>query len=262
MITDFIKLLKILEIDITKLHPIIKPTKFQNIILPDESFFNDEINGIRIFTNEYRETIERIRRYAQKNSTPLDKKKFYFSRSSGPNTIGEERLEKYFESKGYAVVVGHKLGLENELNVLANCDSFASTIGSCAHNMIFMKDNSEVILIPRSSHLTSYQEALNDVHDINVNYIDSSISLFQPKTGGPFCYIIGEHLKKFFGDEWTGEYEDEDFINFLLYVKSSLSGGLKPQEETLKYYAPILPDFTTQLKKREDLMKRVGIFLK
>lgn len=234
--------------------------KFRNIILPDESFFFDNAQSIRMFTNEYRETIERVRHYAQKNFTPLDNNKYYFFH--GLNQIGEERLAKYFESKGYRIILSGNIDLDSELNVLANCESFASTLGSCSHNVVFMKDNAEVILIPRSCYLTGHQDPLDQMRNNNVTYIDSSLSIFQPSNGGPFCYIISNQLKKFFCDECTGEYSDEDFINFLLHVKRCMSKGLKPPEETLKYYATILPEFRSQLLKRQDLMKKVGIFMK
>lgn len=257
---NFVKVLKILDVDLSQVRTIAKPTKFKNIILPDESFFCDSKTETRFFTNEYNETIERIRNYAQKNFTPLDSKKYYFFH--GLHQFGEERLAKYFESKGYKIIIPGRIDFDTELNVLANCESFASTLGSCAHNMIFMKDNSQAVFIPRSCYLTEYQNALNQLHDMNITYIDTTLSLFQPRNSGPFCYIISEQLKKFFGDEWTGEYSDEDFVTFLNYVKYSLTKKMKMPEETQKYYAPILPEFKAQLMKKSDLMKKTGMLIK
>lgn len=257
---NFLKVLQILDVDTSQLRQILRPTKFQNIILPDESFFYDSESETIFFTAEYRETIERIRNYAQKNFTPLEDKKYYFFH--GIHQIGEERLAKYFESKGYKIILPGKLDLETELNILANCESFASTLGSCAHNMIFIKENSQVIFIPRSCYLTACQNALNNLRDMEITYIDSTLSLFQPRNGGPFCYIISDRLKKFFSDECTGEYSDEDFVTFLNYVKYSLTKKKKMPEETQKYYAPILPDFKAQLKSRTDLLEKFGVTLK
>ena len=254
------KILKILDVDISQLRYTTAPTKFKNIILPDESFFCDPNSETRIFTDEYRETIERIKNYAQKNFTPIDDKKFYFYH--GIHQFGEERLAKYFESKGYKIILPFNIDLETELNILANCESFVSTLGSCAHNMIFMKANSDVIFVPRSCYLTEHQNALNNLQNMNITYIDSTLSLFQNANGGPFCYIISEQLKKFFGDEWIGEYSDEDFIIFLNYLKYATVKNLKMPEETPKYYAPILPEFKEQLESRTDLLEKFGITLK
>ena len=252
-------MLEILGVDLSQVRTILRPTKFKNIILPDESFFCDPNSETRFFTDEYRETIERIKKYAQKNFTPLDDKKFYFFH--GIHQFGEERLAKYFESKGYKIILPFNIDLDTELNILANCESFVSTLGSCAHNMIFTKDNSQAIFIPRSCYLTEHQNALNHLRDMNINYIDSTLSLFQPANGGPFCYIISEQLKKFFGDEWTGEYSDEDFIIFLNYMKYAAIKQLKMPEKTQKYYAPILPEFRAQIIRKTELMNQIGMFI-
>ena len=77
---NFRRLLEILDIDVDQLQPIHHPTRFDNIILPDESFYlqDDE----RKFTAEYRETIDRLRDFALKNRTPTSAKKFTSSTAS------------------------------------------------------------------------------------------------------------------------------------------------------------------------------------
>lgn len=253
---DLLKLLKILEVDTDKLIPIAEPTRFQNIIFPDESFFYFKDKG-NFFTNEHLEIIDRIRNFAMKNFTELSQKKFYFFHGKGE--IGEERLAEYFKSKGYSVVVGGNMPLEEQLNILANCTDFASTIGSCSLNMIFTPNNTNVVLIPRYSALELYSLPMSQIHNMNVNFIDSALSLFQKNSFGPLCYIISKQLKKFFGDEAVDDYTEEDFITFLTYVKNSISQGFKENPELRKYYSAILPEFLEQLKKREDLTKQFGI---
>ncbi|MBQ7631034.1 MAG: DUF563 domain-containing protein [Selenomonadaceae bacterium] len=250
-----------MEVDINSLYPITKPLKFAQIILPDESYFNDESTDRRFFSNEYRETIEPLRIFAQKNFTSLEEKKYYFFRGS-PYSIGEERLAEYFQTKGYKIVGGHNMTFEEQLNVTANCESFASTNGSCSMNMIFLKDGTETIILPRTNWLDNYQKSVNTLHNKDIKYIDSQLSIFHNKNGGPFCFIISEQLKKFFGDEWTGEYEDGDFINFLNYIKFANMKNLKPTDNYFEYFQNIYTDFIKQLMKREDLMRKVGIVIK
>ena len=253
---NLIKLLKILEVDTDKLIPITAPTKFQNIIFPDESFFLIPDKG-RFFTEEYVETIDRIRNFAKKNFTELSQKKIFFFHGKGE--IGEERLAEYFKSKGYSVLRPETFPLEEQLNIMANCTDFASTLGSCAHNMIFMQDNSNVIIIPRYFASNGYQLVFNQIHEMNIDYIDSTFSIFNKDVYGPYCYIISKQLKKFFGDEAADEYTEEDFITFLKYIKNSLSQGLQENPELRKYYSAVLPEFFNELKKREDLTKQFGI---
>ena len=49
---NFFELLKMLEIDMSKLYPITKPTQFKCIILPDESFFKEEVDAMPSYTAE------------------------------------------------------------------------------------------------------------------------------------------------------------------------------------------------------------------
>ena len=92
---NFKRLLEILELDVNKFQPIYHPMQFENIILPDESFFVD--SGERKFTREYCETINCIKNFALKNQTPTSSKKLYYF--YGKAQIGEERLAEYFRSK-------------------------------------------------------------------------------------------------------------------------------------------------------------------
>ena len=152
---------------------------------------------------------------------------------------------------------------EEQINILANCENFASTVGSISHNTIFMKDKSKSILIPRFSELNGCQQILNQCNNTNAFYIDSTISVFSSNQhGGPFCYIVSENLRKYFGEEITEKYTDEDFLTFLTYVKYALSRGLKESPKEMEYLKNIFPEFISQLKKRNDLMQKVGILLK
>ncbi len=193
---NFRRLLEILEVDIDNIRPITQPTQFDKIILPDEAFF-----GNKTFTIEYRETINRIRDFAIKNRTPTANKKIYYY--YGRHQVGEERLSEYFKSKGYEIIRPEKLTLDEQLNLLINAESFASTLGSCAHNSIFLRDETETIFIPRSAKaFLNYQTALNQINNINTNYVDSSLSIFNMNHDWE-CYIISERLKRFFGDKFN-----------------------------------------------------------
>ena len=245
---NFWRLLEILEVGVDKFQEITQPTQFDKIILPDAS-----INAKAYFTNEYRETIDIVRNFALKNRMPISSKKIYYFH--GRRQIGEEQLAEYFKSKGYEIISPEKLTLEEQLNLLINCESFASTVGSASHNSVFLRDGIETIFIPRVKELlfSSYQQILNQVNSVNANYVDSSLSLFKARNG-PFCYIISDKLKKFFGDKFNG-CEEENFKVFLRYVKDSLSKGLAVNLREKQYYDSFLQNFMTQLKQREDLIK-------
>ena len=249
---NFRRLLEILEIEVDKLYPIYHPVQFENIILPDEAYADG------FFSNEYRETIERARDFALKNKTETPSKKIYYY--YGTSQIGEERLAEYFKSKGYEIVSPEKLTCDEQLNLLINAESFASTLGSCAHNSIFLRDGTECIFIPRAAkRFTGYQQIVDQITNLNSNYVDSSLSVFET-FNGPYCFIISEHLKKFFGDDFNS-YEEEDFKTFITYTKTSMKRGFKKNDDAWNYYLPVLQKFLTQLSKRKDLMEAYGVNL-
>lgn len=275
---NFSRLLEILEVDVNKLYPITKPVKFKNIILPDESFFLDKSkfhvgegnftvdgtwdnfdgNDGSYFTREYLDTVAQLRAHIQKNFSPLSQKKFYFFH--GKENAGEERIARYFQSKGYEILRPELIPIDEQLNLFANCENFASLCGSVSHNVIFLPDNANVILIPRrAAYLNIYQQALNHVHNLDCYYIDSAFSIFSPKWTGPFCYIVSENLKKYFGDDVTEKYTEEDFETFLAYVRYAKAVGLQENPQELEYLKNILPEFMEQLRTKTDLIQKFGI---
>ncbi len=252
---DFRRLLEILEVDVDKFQLITQPTKFKKIILPDDCFGSPH-NTFTGFTNEYREMIYSVRDFALKNRTPTPYKKIYFFHGK-KGQFGEERLAEYFKSKGYEIIRPETLTLDEELNLLINCDSFASCYGSTVHNSLFLRDNTEVIVIPRIASLLNapYQEMVNQVRSLNVTYIDSTLSIFgRWSATGPWFFIVSEQLKRFFGDKFDG-YDEEDQRTFLQYVKSCLSRNADILAWVRDRYKLFLADFLEQLHKREELIK-------
>ncbi len=251
---NFRRLLAALDIDISRLQAVDRPTKFANVILPDESFFAD--GDERFFTNEYIDTIDRARNFALKNRTPSAEKVYFFY---GRNQVGEERLAQYFSAKGYAIVQPERLTLEAQLNILINAKSFASTLGSCAHNSIFLRDGTDVILIPRSPFKFSWhnQQIFDGIRNANVHYVDSSLSIFNHIIG-PYCFVLSRELKNFFGDDFGG-YTVDDLKTFAQYIKTYAGHGIDPDAEN--YYGATLTEFLTQLKRRPDLTAAYGVNL-
>lgn len=261
MIPNFCNLLQILNVNLNSINLITQPVKFRYVIFPDESFgADDKQRGKIFFTNEYLETVNRVKNYALKNFSPISIQKFYFFH--GKNQIGEERITQYLQSKGYGILRPELLPLEEQLNILINCKEFVSTLGSVSHNIIFMKDGSNVALIPRFG-MNGYQSALNQVNNLNIFYINSSLSIFRQTNNfadlGPLCYIVSENLRKHFGDKITEKYTDEDFVTFLVYLRYAKSRGLKENPYELAYLKNILPEFMAQLMTRKDLLKKFGI---
>ena len=274
-IPELLKLFKILEVDVENWREIKQPTKFKKIILPDESFFLDKGatknyncaiegspnnfrgNDCSFFTKEYVSAIDKIKNFAQKNYSPLPQKKFFFF--YGKNQVGEENLANYFVGKGYQPVIPTNFSFEEQLNILLNCENFASTVGSISHNIIFMREKTQAILIPRrAAFLNIYQQALNQIRDMEIFYIDSAFSIFSRKHSEGFCYIISEQLRKFFGDEITEKYSEQDFYNFLLYSKHARKNNLQINPQDEKYFSDLIADFMNCLKQNSKFLKKIS----
>ena len=262
---NWLRMFEILGINTSLVTPITELTKYDKIILPDECFFFSE--GAYHFTSEYIEITDAVRNFAIAHSKPAHAKKIYYSctklRGGTSTAYGEDKLEKYFISKGYEIIYPEKLSLDEQLNALVHCESFASTIGSCSHNSIFLRDNTEVILIPRANYLTEYQLAIDQVHQQNIHYIDSSFSIFDNERPplGPFLYFISSSLRKYFHDEDTESIVYlSDFWKYMLYVlgfKTSRKFGMldfgvidkADNPEPYKYYSVVAAEYFGKLVK-------------
>ncbi len=227
---NFQQLLEILGIDCKRFIPITEITQYERIILPDECFFTPD-GGMRYFTSEYRKMMDLIREYGLEHRKPIPYKKVYFSYANYKKfkQIGEDRIEEYFKGKGFTVITPEKISFKEQLNILVNCESFASTIGSCSHNIVFLRDNTEVILIPRANYLTGYQLALDQVHNLNITYVDSTLSLLAAKApwDGPFYYFISKQLMHYFNEEIDKgfSYWHKNFKDIKTYIQYGLNYG-------------------------------------
>lgn len=227
---NFKALLDKIGINISSFTLIDKPTRFARIILPDSSFFLDD-QCVEHFTKEYVETIDLIKEQYKKSAEEITKKVYYSHKNvrGFNNDIGEEKLEAYFKKQGYDIIHPENLSFDEQLDIMSRCCSFAATDGSTSHNSIFIPDNSEIIIIPRSPYLTFHQLALNELYPMQkIFYIDSSLSIFckgDRPTRGPFFYYVSDklisHVENSVFHE-TRQYVRENFYDFNKYIKRGM----------------------------------------
>lgn len=213
--SNFSTMLSILGIDLDDLTEIKEITKVSKVLIPDESFYATN-EGIRYFTKEYQETINAIKEYGQNNFKKLDYDSFFFtySKYQRKRSIGEEKLDTYFSKLNYQIVSPENCSFDELLNIMLNCKNYASTIASLSHNVVFLNGGSNAYLIPRDFRPNEYQLALNQVQDINVTYIDSTLSLYSNADlwySDPFYYYLSDNLNNCFGtneDNLINDYGD------------------------------------------------------
>lgn len=249
---NFLDLLEILGAGKIRLEAIDRISRFRNVILPEECFFRED-DGTRMFTAEYVAMIDRIRAYGEAHFTKTGDRKLYFTYRNfeAQRSIGETKLERFFAALGYRIVSPEQYTFPEQLNMLLNCDAFASTIGSCAHNCIFLRDGATVHLIPRAGFISEYQFALDQVHDLDITYADSSLSVYadpERPWEGPFYYFISRQLQECFGQHCG--YKARRF-DFMVYrnLACAMHGPSAPADYykgVLKEYIPVDPGQKTQ----------------
>lgn len=175
-------------------------TCYKHIYIPENSLINS--HEYRMFTPEFRRTIDKIKLSIK----PLEftASKIYFTRTGIRNyrrECGENRVEKIFRKKGFRIYSPENLTVEQQIALLMNCDEFASTEGSCAHNSIFCKPNTKVLILRKADYANSYQIMINEFARLDVTYIDihhsSNVDIRQP-WHGPFYMYVSPYLKKYF----------------------------------------------------------------
>lgn len=223
-----ISFLKLLGIDISRIHIITKNTLARKLIVPDSCFyFGDDL--LFHYSKEYVDVIRYIKnQYINYNNTNYEK--IYYSYSSYKKTsgyrktFGEEKLEKFFSNQGYLIVHPEKYSLDEQLKMLASCKYFASTEGSISHNSLFLNDEAQIIIIPRGPYKSGYQQAIDSIGNHQIYYIDSALSALTSKNGpwsGPNYYYVSEELMSFFNisDKEKDYYRKRNFYDINIYFK-------------------------------------------
>ena len=178
-----IQLISLLGISRDKILSVTAPTIFKEIIIPEQSICLG-----KYYTNEYIDTIDRI-----KNSVLQDRRysnykynRIYFSRKKlkGINhvEIGNKNIEKFFKTNGFKIIYPENCSPEEQIAYIHNCKIFASADGSIAHNLVFAKLGTSVVILNRRNYVNSHQYFVNQMRGLSVIYIDVCIAVFRAWT--------------------------------------------------------------------------------
>lgn len=197
---NFIDLLRAYGVDILQIKQIKKPTRYNNIYVPDNSLYRE---GEMIFyTNEFKETKKIILNHIPKSDIRVYDK-IYFSRTrlkNGKQDYGEKRIEDVFQYMGYKIFYPEQLTLSEQFSLLQNCTHFAATEGSTSHNSLFCKRGTKVTILRKASYINEYQFLINSMCSLNVIYVDSHLSIFVDENrvwNGPFFLYANNNLLRY-----------------------------------------------------------------
>lgn len=197
-ISDNIRqLFRLANIDIDKAIHITELTRFRTISVPDDSVVNCEYGAL--WSPEYKEIIDTIKTNVSKiPCEPNLPENVYFTRTLLPQStrdLGEPIIENVFKKMGYTIVAPERLSVASQIQIVMNCKSFAATEGSVAHNSIFAKPHTEVVLIMKAPFFNPYQWMVNDMAQLKCTYIEAqnSFKLFDVSYG-PFLMVKSKYL--------------------------------------------------------------------
>lgn len=163
--------------------PITKPTKFAQITVPDDSFWNE--NGIKM----HRKMID----FITSKITPVKSQALYLSRRRFDKArsleFGEEYFEQIYAKKGYKIVYPETLSPSEQLALWGGF-KFACVGGTLPHNMIFAPYGSELEIVLKTSFPNGFQSIVDKIKQLKTKRIEAYIELFGVAAGrGPFLFL-------------------------------------------------------------------------
>lgn len=160
-------------IDSDSLIRIKEVTQYDNVYIPDSSLIPGE-NCLRFYTKEFRFIVDMICRNCNVDG-PFPEK-VYLTRTGikDGKDFGEKTLERLFERRGYSVVSPEKMTFEQQVALMQHCRSVVSTEGSIAHNALFCKDGTELVILRKTDPFNEYTNLVNGVKNLNFKYIEAN----------------------------------------------------------------------------------------
>lgn len=192
---EFLKLLGIAD----KVKIINKPTRFSQVVLPEEGLVYNEH-----FTQEF------VNLYKYINQKGLEKykgkkyDKVFFSKRkctiSVESNLNEKFIDKYFEKNGYKIFYPERLSLIDTIGIMQNAKYFCALSSSLAHNQLFGHSNQTMISIEKQAFYNPYQIFVANITDCECIFIDACRSIFTVCSAGPFIFDYTKFLDQYARD--------------------------------------------------------------
>lgn len=189
--------------DISKARHISELTHYNNIYIPDNCCKATPWG--RVYSQEYKQLIHQILG-SMRGIRVSSPEKLYFTRSKfsagNKKEYGERAIERVFSRLGFTIVSPEDYSVEEQIQMVGSCRSFAATEGSVAHLSLFCRPGTEVFIINKVNYLNFHQVMINEFADLDVTYIEAHhSSKADPRHPwwGPFYLYITRHLEHFAG---------------------------------------------------------------
>lgn len=202
----FLEFFELLGINKESLILIDKPMKYKRVIIPERTmtshaFYNDYSN----YSIKYKTIIDRVIENVDKLNNDYPKyDKLYFTRMAYGRArytdTGEKQICDNFRRNGFMVISPEKLTLKEQIYYIRNCKVMACLSGTLPHNVVFAKNDMELVICNRTGALNFVQIRLNEMFPVVVDYIDvyREESKNQDYGRGPFWIEANYNLENYF----------------------------------------------------------------
>lgn len=197
------EILELAGVDLNKLITVDNVTRFNSIIVPDNSQIRNP-GGEHYWSNEFRMTLDFMISRAIERVPVNDVKKVYFTRTKWNRVYddyGEEMIEPLFKKAGYKIYSPESYSVAQQIALMQGADEMVSTDCSSAHNAIFMRPGSKMVLLRKGLFINYYSVMINEVCKLQTTVIDCSMSILnrngQFAYAGPFFIYPNNNLCKF-----------------------------------------------------------------
>lgn len=263
---EFLKLLGIKEDDIIS---VLTPTQFRSVIIPEQSSFLG-----KMYTKEFLIPFQEI----VKKCSPTAESKIYLSRrrfKENSNTIVEEKIEGFFAKNGFKVIYPETLPLAEQISLMQGAKEVAMLNGSAAHNTLFCKPQTKVIIVNRFGIQVEPQFVCDHAKQLRTTYIDGYQTFLPALHGkGPFLMSVTENLIRFAKDHnmklkcRPGCSQEEVNTYLKMWCKTYSEQGYFDLLKSVPVLFNAMPDafanfFKTQnLRKKSSFWYRINPFRK
>ncbi len=187
---NFRQIFELLGVDINDVRIVTHVTQCKNLIVPDAS---------SIFCHWYTpEFVIPFKKISSSVKKVYKKEKIYLSRTRFKDRfiIGEENIEKLFAQNGYYVIYPEQLPLSELIAYLKGAKVVAGLSGTALHNIIFARQNTQLIVLNRMNLANPVQEMMNQSRWIATTYVDAHFNYLGSKNT---VFLVGltPPLKRF-----------------------------------------------------------------
>lgn len=188
----FQEFLNLLGIKYEQLIDIRKPTKYTEIIIPEQSFLRNQY-----YTDEYKFIVDTA--YKNINTKGLiPYERIYFSRdlfiknTGTTREFGEKEIQNTFKKNGYKILMPEMLSVREQIFYMRNCKEFVASLGSISDNAVFSADGCKKIYIKKAFSIIPEMFQIEQmVMSEKITFIDC---YYKPYKDFPLDYGRGPHF--------------------------------------------------------------------